>query len=311
MNTRYLEEYLLFAEELNWSTASEKLFITRPTLVDHLRALESELECKLVASDRKQVALTPAGKQFVQTARDLLGQWSAVCSEYRDLADNLLTVTIAASNLPWLESIIYKARRTIHERYPYKRIEVISANGTLANIEALDDGTNDIVVAGFKSYRCEGDEPPIPEQYRSFPLRTEEIRMLVTQENRLFDKERIYVRDLDGMTFMLPPDIYKSWTRDGMVGRLAERGAHVTLRTTEFSDHVEYFNYNFGDAVGIVPLTLAPRYGIDTREEFRAFTLADWTVESRFYAVCREEFAATENGGLLFEEMRRIAGGRG
>jgi len=307
LNTRFLEEYLLFAEELNWSTASEKLFVTRPTLVDHVRQLETELECKLVSSDHKQLALTPAGRQFVQTARDLLRSWETVREEYRALADNLLTVTIASSNLPWLESILYKARRNIIERYPYKRIEIEATGGTLCSVDALDAQTNDIVVAGFKNFRCQDMRPPVSDAYDSFMLRTEAIKLLITQDNPLFSKEQVYVRDLDGYTFMLPPDIYKSWSRDGMAARLAEFGAHVTLKSMDFSDHIEYFNCDFGAMVGIVPTTLAPRYGIDTREEYRAFSLVDLPIESCFFAIARKEFTATENGGLLFEEMRRIA----
>lgn len=288
--------------------ASEKLFVTRPTLVDHVRQLESELECKLVTSEHKQVALTPAGRQFAQTARELLATWEDVRQEYRALADNLLTVSIASSNLPWLESILYKARRNIIERYPYKRIEIEATGGTFSSVDALDEQTNDIVVAGFKSFRCDGDRPPVSSAYVSFPLRTEAIRLLITQDSPLFARDKVFVRDLDGATFMLPPDIYKSWTRDGMGERLAGFGARVTLKTADFSDHIEYFNCDFGTMVGIVPTTLAPRYGIDTREELRAFLLEDLPIESRFFAIARKEFAQTENGGLLFNEMRRIAG---
>ena len=90
-------------------------------------------------------------------------------------------------------------------------------------------------------------------------------------------------------------------------GILAAHGARVTLQTRDFSDHVEYFSYEFGRCLGIVPTTLAPRVGIDTREEYRAFTLADLPLRTSFFAVFKESFVATENGALLYEEMRRAA----
>lgn len=48
MNTRYLKEFLVIAEELNFSAAAKRLYTTRPTLSEHLAELEDELGCKLV-----------------------------------------------------------------------------------------------------------------------------------------------------------------------------------------------------------------------------------------------------------------------
>lgn len=314
MNTRYLEEFLVFAEELNWTVAADRLFTTRPTLADHVRALEAELECKLVLSGQGQArpALTPAGRRFTRTAKELLERWDAVRTEYRELADNLLVVRVASSNLPWLETLLYKARRAVQEKHPYKRIEITPVPGTLASADALATGESDIVVAGYKSYLEQDARPrPLPEGTCGFPLVAEPIRLLMTQENPLFGQEVVRAADLDGATFVLPPDIYRSWTRDDVAARFAEHGARVTLRTLDFSGHTEYFTYEFGRMLGIVPTTLVPRYGIDAREEYRTFDCADLPLATRFFALCRREFAESENGGMLFAEMARIAEERG
>lgn len=316
MNTCYLEEFLVLSDELNWTAAAQRLFTTRPTLVDHIRALEAELECKLVLSGQGQAqarpALTPAGRRFTRTAKELLERWDGVRSEYRALANNLLVVRVASSNLPWLETLLYKARRAVQEKHPYKRIEVTPVPGTLASAEALATGENDIVVAGYKSYLEQGAQPrPLPEGTCGFPLVTETIHLLMTQENPLFGQAVVHAADLDGATFVLPPDIYRSWTRDGVTARFAACGAHVTLRTLDFSGHTEYFTYEFGQSFGIVPTTLVPRYGIDVREEYRTFDCADLPLATRFFALCRRDFAESENGGLLFAEMRRVAEERG
>ena len=309
MNTRYLEEYLAFSETLNWTTTAQRLFTTRPTLVDHVRCLETELECQLVTASQGRPMLTPAGRRFIRTAEQLVETWNAARTEYRELSDNLLTVRVAASNLPWLETILYKARRSIQEKYPYKHIEIAPVHGTMASVESLGEGTSDIAVAGFKAY-LEGNSRPLPEGICGFELDCERIRLLMTRDNPLFNQQELHASNLDGATFMLPPDIYRSWTRDHVVEHFAQHGARVALRTLDFSGHTEYFTYEFGDMLGIVPTTLIPRYGIDAREEYRTFDCADLPLETRFYAVCLEEFAASENGGLLFEEMRKIAAER-
>ena len=43
VNTRYLKEFLVIAEELNFSAAAKRLYTTRPTLSEHLAELEDEL----------------------------------------------------------------------------------------------------------------------------------------------------------------------------------------------------------------------------------------------------------------------------
>ncbi len=307
MNTRFLEEFLVLAEELSYSSAAERLFTTRPTLTEHMRSLEAELSCELLATRQRRLVLTPAGARFVQTARTLLASWDSVVEEYASLADNLLVVRVAASNLPWLETLLYKARQAIHEAHPYKRIEIATDNGALSTVAALNERVNDIAVVGFKEYRCADGAPPLPPGLCGFALDTEEIKLLATQESPLFQRDVVTVSDLDGATFMLPPDIYASWERDRVADQLAAHGARVTLQTRDFSDHVEYFSYEFGRCLGIVPTTLAPRVGIDTREEYRAFTLADLPLRTSFFAVFKESFVATENGALLYEEMRRAA----
>ena len=307
MNTQHLQEYLVFSEELNWTTAARRLFTTRPTLVEHVRGLEQELSCKLVVSRDGRLALTPAGRRFTRTAKELLEAWEAAQAEYREMGDNLLTVHVASSNLPWLETLLYKARRAVQEAHPYKRIEILPCPGLHSSVDALGSSEDDIVVAGFKDYLNEGRAGVIPDGLCGFELGVEDIRLFMTRDNPLFAKPDICASDLDGATLVLPPDIYRTWLRDDTVGYLASHGARVTLRTLDFSGHTEYFSFEFADVFGIVPTTLMPRYGIDAREELRSFSLPDVPLRTRFYALARREFVESENGGLLFAEMRRAA----
>lgn len=308
MDTRYVEEFLVFAEDANYSAAAKRLFITRPTLTEHIRELEAELGCPLVGKSQGRVVLTPAGKRFVHSGAQLLETVRSTVGEYRNLADNLLTVTVAQTNLPWLETILYKARCAVQQRYPAKRIDIVTVNGPCSTVDALWDGTNDIVVAGAKSYVPLTERMVYPEGIQGFRLGTEEIKLLITQSSPLFGKGKICARDLDGASLMLPPDIYRGYIRDGVIERFREHGARVELQTLSFSDHFEYFTYDFQDRVGVVPTTLIPRFGIDGREECRAFSLEDLSFHTDFYALYTDEFACSENGSLLVDAMRRLAG---
>lgn len=307
MDTRYVEEFLVFAEDANYSAAAKRLFITRPTLVEHIHALEEELGCFLVGRSQGKVVLTPEGKQFVQSGAKLLDFVHAMVDDYRNMADNLLTVTVAQTNLPWLETILYKARCEVQRRYPAKRIDIVTVNGPCSTTEALKDGTNDIVVAGAKSYVPECERGAYPEGVQGFCLGSEEIKLFVTQGNPLFGQDVVRVRDLDGMAIMLPPDIYRGYVRDGVADRFRLHGADVELKTMRFSDHFEYFTYDFKDSVGVVPTTLVPRFGLDEREECRTFVLEDLPLRTDFYALYTDEFAHSENGALLVAAMAKLA----
>lgn len=307
MDTRYVKEFLVFATELNYSTAAKRLFITRPTLSEHIRELEEELGCELVGKRQGKAALTPAGRRFVQTGMRLVESVQDIVEEYRSLADNLLTVTVAQTNLPWLETLLYKARHAVQERYPNKRIDIVTANGPHSTIESLREQANDIVVAGCKSYAAEQMSENLPDGVQGFKLCTETIRFLMTGDNPLFDKDAIAVSDLDGATIMLPPDIYQGYLRDSVAERFESLGARVALQTMSFADHFEYFSFDFQEMFGIVPTTLIPRFGIDEREECRAFSLSDVPFQTDFYAVYTDEFASSENGRIFIGEMQRIA----
>lgn len=307
MNTRHLQEFLVFSDVLSYTEAAERLFVTRPTLAGHIRALEEELGCKLVASDRRNVWLTSEGRRFVQTARDTLAAWEDTCASYRALADNLLVVRVASTNLPWIEGLVHQARRAIQRRHPEARIELSLDDGPASSFDALEARENDVVVVGYKAYMDAASQPSFDDPSRCFPLSDEEVLLLIGEDSRLYDLPEIRLRDLDGATFMLPPDIGGSWRRDDVAGWFARMGARVEVRSQPFASHTEYFAHDFGTQVGIVPRTLVARFGLGARGDFRVAGIADHPLRTVFHAVFREGFVATPRGRELFEEMRALA----
>lgn len=304
MNTRYLEEYLAFSQELNFSIAAKKLFIARPTLNEHITELESELGCQLVERGKGKAELTSAGRRFAQTASDVLASWDLICNEYRNLADNLCPVTICSSNLPWLEGLIHQARRVIAKKHPEKSFEIITDNGPLATLDALGERANDIVVVGQKRFASKSNVAKAPN---AFVVSTEQTYLLIGEENPLFEKERICAADLDGAYFLVPPDVHQGYVRDGFEEEFLRHGARITLKTSHFHDHFEYFAHDAGKHIGIVPETLAPRFGITGRRDCRMVSMDDFDLTTDFVAVFREGFLDTANGKLLFDAMRELA----
>lgn len=69
METRYIEEYLVLADCLNFSEAARELNMAQSTLSKHMQALERETDGVLFDRSARQIRLTPLGECFLPGAR--------------------------------------------------------------------------------------------------------------------------------------------------------------------------------------------------------------------------------------------------
>src|SRR5687767_2230520 len=69
---RHLRAFVAVAEELNFSRAAERLFVSQPALSRQIRALERLLGCDLLRRSTHRVELTLAGDALLGRARGLL-----------------------------------------------------------------------------------------------------------------------------------------------------------------------------------------------------------------------------------------------
>ena len=72
MELRHLRYFVAVAEESNFRRAAARLRVAQPSLGRQVRDLEEELGELLLERDRRHVALTTAGRVFLDKARELL-----------------------------------------------------------------------------------------------------------------------------------------------------------------------------------------------------------------------------------------------
>ncbi len=64
-----MREFLTLSELKNFNSASEKLFLSQPTLSRHIKELEEELGVTLFNRSTRRVELTDAGQYFLPFAK--------------------------------------------------------------------------------------------------------------------------------------------------------------------------------------------------------------------------------------------------
>jgi DNA-binding transcriptional LysR family regulator len=77
VHLRDLRYFVAVAEELHFTRAAERLFVSQPALSKQIRQLERDLRVMLLQRDHRTVSLTPAGAALLPTAQALLRDWEA------------------------------------------------------------------------------------------------------------------------------------------------------------------------------------------------------------------------------------------
>lgn len=98
MDFRQLEAFCAVVEWGTFSEAAKHLYITQPTISNHIRALEKELDAVLINRTTKTLSLTADGRTFYEHAKNLLRLKEKALLEFRK--SDLRHIQLGASSIP-------------------------------------------------------------------------------------------------------------------------------------------------------------------------------------------------------------------
>ncbi|MEV0092610.1 LysR substrate-binding domain-containing protein [Streptomyces sp. NPDC050738] len=195
---RELRYFVTVAEELHFTRAAERLYVSQPALSKQIRALERQLGGPLFLRDRQGVELTATGKALLPHALRMLAAWDEAREAVeRSLADQRATLTIGMSTSPGRGGLLPAIRSRFTAAHPDTNIRLrqISWEDPTAG---LADASTDVAFVWL----------PLPDEHRyTCTVVAEEPRLVALPETHpLASRAEIDFADLVHEPFLALPE---------------------------------------------------------------------------------------------------------
>ena len=155
MNLKSLRYIITIAEEQNLTKASKRLFVSQSTLSLFLRKLEEELGLSLFERSKNKLTITPAGRLYAETARELLHMEEKLY-EKLNLNKKSQTLNIGISSL-MVMSVFSQTISEFTRQFPNFTVNVTEGRA-VALMELLYQDKLDVIIIGrpeiVKDERC-------------------------------------------------------------------------------------------------------------------------------------------------------------
>lgn len=195
MNLKQLEYFVAVAENLNFTRAAEKCYISQTAITQQIQQLERTVGVPLLERDKHHVTLTTAGRVYLVEARKILRQSEEALKLARLAQDGLTGEVKIGFVRGYGSSDLTSFLRSARSVYPNIRIEV--KNDTqVALMESLEKGVSDLVfsLAPFT---------PLEKPYRSKYLKSYPVMAVLGSDNPLARAEYLTYSDLKGQPFIM------------------------------------------------------------------------------------------------------------
>ncbi|WP_165491789.1 LysR family transcriptional regulator [Egibacter rhizosphaerae] len=215
MELRYLQAFVVVAEEQHVGRAAERLHVTQPTLSRQMAALERDLDATLFSRARRRLALTPAGETLLAGARELL-------SRTGDLARDVARAhrgELGTLRLGFVQSATFEALprivRAFRQAHPDVMLDA-HPMPTRVQLEAFREGRLDVGLM-----RPRG---PLPEPLRTRPVSLDPLVAVLPSGHPLAERAEIPLAALADEPFVFYARPQGPEVHDTIVGLCRQAG---------------------------------------------------------------------------------------
>ena len=195
LNTIHLQTFLAVVESGNYSAAAERLHMSQPAVSQHIRALEQHLDnVRLFRRVGQQMALTHAGEELVEVAREMLALSARAEENIRVLRGQISgRVTIGCTPSSG-EQLLSPLLATFRARFPAIAVAV-----TIAPLETLLEW-----LATQQAQVLLIEEQQRRRGWESQLLGAERLVLLAPRGHALLQQEQVPPGMLRGLPLVLP-----------------------------------------------------------------------------------------------------------
>ncbi len=142
MDVKALRYFVELVDQQSFTRASEKLFVTQPTISKMIRSLEQDVHQPLLHRDGRRFWLTDAGKIVYQRAQEILAQLAQLDAELIDL-NHLNRGQLKLGIPPMIGHLYAGLIRQYRQRYPNIELTIVEYGGRKIE-QAVLDGEIDV-----------------------------------------------------------------------------------------------------------------------------------------------------------------------
>ena len=187
MELRHLRYFRAVAEELHFGRAAQRLLIAQPPLSQQIRQLERELGVTLLIRSTRNVALTPAGRAYLERAIAILDAVDDAADLARRVAEGAtgrLTIGCVGSAT---YSVLPQLVRALSELLPGVEVRVRGEMLAPTQLAALAAGEIDLALL----------RPPVVDPgLCTEVIRRDALLVALPEGHRLSGRKKIAVTDL-------------------------------------------------------------------------------------------------------------------
>lgn len=193
ISLRQLEVFCAVAQKRSFSKAASSVYLTQPTVSEHIATLEKLLGVKLFDRVGRKVELTKAGEIYYKYARkiiDLRSEAQQVLDSFLGLARGRLD--IGASTIPGVY-ILPRIVGSFSRKFPAIRVSVRSADSREI-ISGVSEGNIEL---GFVGRR------PAGKAFSVKPLASDNLVVALPGRHRWAKKKAVSIEELKNEPFLL------------------------------------------------------------------------------------------------------------